>query len=207
MILELINKLIRREADRIIIHYQNHEEIEKSLSELSEEEKGKLKTLVIWGDHGNNKFICKLNKKDVTELVGRLPRAQFDTIVLDACESAVFANDFIPLLSENGIILCHMGICGAQIMSDEVDETNVRTKWKETINNISWKELRGSITAQFPAIYSNSSKSMTYLHLEDMGFETETEKEPFTSKCLKHNVDETGAEKVSDITSFLSMID
>ena len=66
--------------------------------------------LIIYGTHGNEKEICKLTKPDIKDL-SYFFKGKVCRLVLDACHSACHIPHFKEMLTDDGIILCHVGIC------------------------------------------------------------------------------------------------
>ncbi len=106
------------DKEKLTIKYNSYANIEEQKGTI-ERFKTELSTLVIWGTHGSASNLCNLTAEDIKSLVGALSgfALKFNTIVLDACESALYAEAFASLLSEKGIVLCHMGICPMQVMT------------------------------------------------------------------------------------------
>lgn len=200
------------DKEKLTINYKSYADI-KAQEGIIKRFKAELSTLVIWGTHGSASNLCNLTAKDIESLVEILSGAVFNTIVLDACESALYAEAFASLLSEKGIVLCHMGICPMQIMtSGEFQESEIRAVWKkyveEQMKSISTYCLKGV----FPAIYHKSGAispkpgAMHHLAVKDMPYESDGDN-PFNENALKGNVDNTESCVVTDDQAFFKFMD
>lgn len=202
------------DKEKLTINYNSYADI-KAQEGTIERFKAELSTLVIWGTHGSASNLCNLTAEDIESLKGVLSKTVFNTIVLDACESALYAKAFASLLSEKGIVLCHMGICPAQIMtSDKFQESEIRTVWKKNIKkqikSISTYCLKGV----FPAIYHKSGAisskpgAMHHLVVKDMPYESYDDSDnPFNEDALKENVGNTESCVVTDDQAFFKFMD
>lgn len=194
MILELHNgdrnELINH-GDRITITYSHHSHIPGLIHGITEWET--MSSLVIWGNHGNTNSMCGLRRDNIRHLLSLIPKdVRFRTIVLDACETACFTNEFVDRLTDDGAILCHAGIARGQVFQDgAVREEEIRQRWWELsiASMLQDREFGDAYhSATFPAIYRESC--LTY-YFEEGHYETsEDEANPF---------DEDSLEKILDI--------
>lgn len=193
------------DKEKLTINYNSYADI-KAQEGIIERFKTELSTLVIWGTHGSASNLCNLTAKDIESLKSVLSKTVFNTIVLDACESALYAKAFASLLSEKGIVLCHMGICPMQIMtSGKFQENEIRAVWKkyveEQMESISTYCLKGV----FPAIYHKSG-AMHHLAVENMPYESDGDN-PFDEDALKENVAKTDSCVVTEKQAFFKFMD
>lgn len=181
------------------ISYENSSDL---MSELNKIEAGcKYTTLVIWGGHGSKTEMCGLNASELVRIVAILKEKgfTFDTIVLDACETALHAKTFKDLLSKEGRILCHLGICGAQILNTDrqgVTDRDIRQRWWHLISNAYEESVN---IALFPCVLLE--EAMYHLHIDGTPFET-SDINPFTEACLKGNQDNVKSTEVKSFTEF-----
>jgi len=189
------------------ISYKNSSDL---MSELNKIEAGcKYTTLVIWGGHGSQTGMCGLDASELARIVDILKEKgfTFDTIVLDACESAIHAQTFKDLLNKEGRILCHLGVNKVQIIQDrdgivgtteETESKTIRNKWFIPINNAFTSTKEEDIylkTALIPAVYVEEQSRMCHIcdenHIDETG-----ESNPFTKNDLAKNLKATGSTEV-----------
>ena len=113
-------------------------------------------------------------------------------------------------------MLCHMGICPEQIMtSDNIQESEIRIKWKEVFENLKKNFSFPIKMAVFPATYQNP-KNMHHLIIDGMLCECTVEekkkhpekyKNSFTPDDLGENVDKTGSCVVTEKQAFFKFMD
>lgn len=198
------------DKEKLTIKYNSYADIEEQKGTI-ESFKAELSTLVIWGTHGSASNLCNLTAEDIKSLKSVLSKTVFNTIVLDACESALYAKAFASLLSEKGIVLCHMGICPEQIMtSDNIQESEIRTVWKAAFDELKKIYSFPIKMAVFPATFQNP-QNMHHLIIDGMECEcTDEEKEmypekyknAFAPKDLGKNVGNTKSCVVTDDQAF-----
>lgn len=198
------------DKEKLTIKYNSYADIEAQKGTI-ERFKTELNTLVIWGTHGSASNLCNLTPKDIELLVKILSGAVFNTIVLDACESALYAKAFASLLSEKGIVLCHMGICPEQIMTSvNIQENEIRTVWKAAFDELKKIYSFPIKMAVFPATYQKP-QNMHHLIIDGMECEcTNEEKEMYPEKYenafapadLDKNVGNTKSCVVTDEQAF-----
>ena len=198
------------DKEKLTIKYNSYADIEEQKGTI-ESFKAELSTLVIWGTHGSASNLCNLTAEDIKSLKSVLSKTVFNTIVLDACESALYAKAFASLLSEKGIVLCHMGICPMQVMTfDNIQESEIRIKWKKVFDNLKEDFSFPIKMAVFPATYQKP-QNMHHLIIDGMLCEcTVEEKKKYPEKYknlispadLGENVDKTGSCVVTDEQAF-----
>ena len=203
------------DKEKLTINYNSYADIEAQKGTIKRF-KAELSTLVIWGTHGSASNLCNLTAKDIESLVGVLSGAVFNTIVLDACESALYAKAFASLLSEKGIVLCHMGICPMQVMTfDNIQESEIRIKWKKVFDNLKEDFSFPIKMAVFPATYQKP-QNMHHLIIDGMLCEcTVEEKKKYPEKYknlispadLDKNVGNTKSCVVTDDQAFFKFMD
>lgn len=205
------------DKEKLTINYNSYADI-KAQEGIIKRFKAELSTLVIWGTHGSASNLCNLTAKDIESLVGVLSGAVFNTIVLDACESALYAKAFASLLSEKGIILCHIGICHNQIMTyNNIQENQIRANWQNLFDDLLGLFVPGSPIKQaaFPAICPKSG-NMHHLIIDGMECEcTVEEKKKYPEKYenafspddLDKNVGNTKSCVVTEKQAFFKFMD
>jgi hypothetical protein len=195
-------------GSRVTVFYSDFSDIERLLPAVRDKYNEQLSTLVIWGTHGSATSLCNLSTNDIANLVRMLAGITFRTIVLDACESALHAHRFNSVLKNNGAVLCHIGICGAQILNGQgsINENEIRTAWRNTITETInlFNQSPEAIRSFFPAIYRESS-GMHHLMLRGMLFENGGT-DPFVEKDLNRNVDATNSKAIGSAEEFLNLL-
>lgn len=188
---------IERNETYITISYNQSADIHRFIQQIETAEWDTISTLIIWGGHGHNDSICKIFRFEILGLLGHIPSAvNFNTIVLDACESACLADLFLNKLADNGVILCHIGIAAAQVLQDKPTEENIRKRWWE-INRtaVSW-EISGCPMSVFPSICRKNANLSYYF--EDNEFEILVDN-PLGPNDLQRNLDILRTNKINAI--------
>lgn len=191
MILEFKYDEVNREGiecreNYITITYNNYLGLNGLVHQIENFAYQAITTLIIWGTHGNAEEICHLSHANIRNLLNQIPRkVKFDTVILDACESACLANEFLERLTDNGIVLCHVGIDPYQVLRDERPERD------EILRKVWWSISRNSIksksSATFPAI-CRIDRNLTYYYTDT--FEPiDTEGNPFDKDNLDNNLE------------------
>lgn len=132
--------------------------------------------LIIYGTHGNEKEICKLTKPDIKDL-SYFFKGKVCRLVLDACHSACHIPHFKEMLTDDGIILCHVGIC--QVNS--IETKTGKDTYERWING-NKEGLKVCSDGIVPAIYTRKNNTLTYY--ECSKFEVDIN-HPFTGTEFK----------------------
>lgn len=180
------------DKNSVRIDYKNNRNIIKKIESVAIEAWDEINTLLIWGAHGNNFSICNLTSINIRDILTKIPKkVKFDTIVLDTCESALFAKDFIDKLKLNGYILCHVGVAKGRVMqyssesSIKISSSNIRMYWL----NINKEAMKNDFFSKglYPGIcYFKEKINLDYYN--SGAFEDSIEQANFTKEQLKKNI-------------------
>lgn len=178
---------IERNETYITIYYNRSADIHYFIPQIETAEWDKISTLIIWGGHGLNNSICRISHFEILGLLGHIPSAvNFNTIVLDACESACLANLFLNKLADNGVILCHIGIAAAQVLQDnKPTDENIRMMWWKINSATVSMEISGYPMSVFPSICRKNANLSYYF--EDGEFEM-SDNNPLGADDLQENL-------------------